>query len=99
MVLFKQPVTVLVTLLALLVSLDGVVAQEDEAVVRSGSRPDAPTYGVHGPHAVGSRDLVINSETPLDITVWYPALNDDNLEEAMVERSNKESDSGTDGYD
>lgn len=80
----KRLVKVLVTLLALLVSLDGVMAQGGEAVVRTGLRPDAPAYGVRGIHPVGTRDLVIDGEAPLDISVWYPALNDDNLEEAIT---------------
>jgi predicted dienelactone hydrolase len=84
MVLSKRSAIVLVTLLALLMSLAGVMAQEGEAVVGTGLRPDAPTYGVRGPHPVGTRDLVIDGEAPLDISVWYPALNDDNLEEAIT---------------
>jgi predicted dienelactone hydrolase len=38
-------------------------------------RPDAPSYAVRGPYAVGTREFVI--ETPqraIPVTVWYPAL-------------------------
>lgn len=39
-------------------------------------RPDAPTYGLRGPYAVGTREFVIEpeSERPLPTTVWYPAV-------------------------
>ncbi len=39
------------------------------------SRPEAPTYGVRGPYPVGIRDFVIEGESPLEITIWYPAKN------------------------
>ena len=35
-----------------------------------------------GPHPVGARDFVIDdAERPLDVTVWYPALNPDGVPE------------------
>ena len=41
-----------------------------------GLRPDAPTYAVHGPYAVGTRDFVVKiGERTTPITVWYPAVN------------------------
>ena len=42
-----------------------------------GVRPDAPTYAVHGPFAVGYKPLVIGAGTkhPLEGSLWYPALN------------------------
>ena len=42
-----------------------------------GLRPDAPTYAVHGPFAVGYKSLVIGegTEHPLEGSLWYPALN------------------------
>src|SRR5262245_14040588 len=43
----------------------------------AGLRPDAPPYAVHGPFAVGYKALVSGegSDDPLDISIWYPALN------------------------
>ena len=42
-------------------------------------RPDAPTYGVRGPYAVGVRDFVIEGtkeySRAITVSVWYPALN------------------------
>jgi len=59
-------------------------AQEGPAPV--GLRPDAPPYALHGPYWVGARDFVIDpdSERPLTLTVWYPALNPDGLPEETV---------------
>ena len=43
----------------------------------AGLRPDAPPYAVHGPFGVGYRQAVSGegTESPLDISIWYPALN------------------------
>ena len=49
------------------------------AAGRSDLHPDAPPYGVRGPHLVGARDLVIDGEAPLEISMWYPALNGEDL--------------------
>jgi predicted dienelactone hydrolase len=81
---WKRLVLVIVLLLALSAVSVGVMAQEGETVVRTGLRPDAPPYAVRGIHPVGTRDLVIDGESPMEITVWYPALNDDNLQEAIT---------------
>jgi predicted dienelactone hydrolase len=80
----KQWVLAVVMLLLMSVASVGVMAQEDEPVARTGLRPDAPAYGVRGEYPVGARDLVIEGETPLEITVWYPALNANRLEEAIL---------------
>jgi len=38
--------------------------------------PDTPAFAARGPHPVGVRDFIIeDAERPLDVTVWYPALN------------------------
>lgn len=80
----KQLVLAIVMLLILAAVSVGVRAQEAETVVHSGLRPDAPPYGTRGAYAIGTRDLVIEGETSLDITVWYPALNPNNLAETIT---------------
>lgn len=45
---------------------------------------DIPSYAVRGPHAVGTSDFMIHGDMPLDITIWYPALNTDGAEEAIA---------------
>jgi len=49
-------------------------------------RPDAPTYGVLGPYAVGTREYVIEpeSERPLPATIWYPAVKSPGVEESVI---------------
>ena len=50
-----------------------------------GLRPDAPPYGVRGTYPVGARDFSIDAgDQTVDITVWYPALNPDNVQEEMT---------------
>ncbi len=76
-------ILVIVALLALSVLPAMAMAQSEDTGADTGStgiRPDAPQYGVRGEYVVGTRDLVIEGENPLDIRVWYPALNEDNAE-------------------
>jgi predicted dienelactone hydrolase len=52
-----------------------------------GLRPDAPTYALHGPFWVGTREFVIpdkDGKRPLPLTVWYPALNPQGSPEEVV---------------
>jgi predicted dienelactone hydrolase len=44
------------------------------------SRPETLQYSGRGPYAVGIRNRVIESESPLEITIWYPALEADGYE-------------------
>lgn len=48
-----------------------------------GFRPDAPAYALRGPYAVGVRSFslegVQDTELPLNVIVWYPALNPDGM--------------------
>ena len=46
----------------------------------SAQRPDAPFFAERGPYIVGTQDFVIDdAERPLDVAIWYPALNPDDL--------------------
>ena len=48
-----------------------------------GLRPDAPSYAIQGPYAVGVQDFEIeaadDTERPLTVTVWYPAVSSQGL--------------------
>lgn len=81
----KMFTTLLVAALVVLAlaSATSVTAQEGPPQV--GIRPVAPPYALHGPYWVGVRDFVIGegTERPLEVSVWYPALNPDGLEEAV----------------
>lgn len=70
--------SILLLVTSLLFSIT-VLAQE---VTTEGLRPDAPQYALRGEYIVGTQDFVIDGE--LDITMWYPALNPDNLEASTV---------------
>jgi predicted dienelactone hydrolase len=52
-------------------------AQEGPKPEAVGLRPDAPPYALHGPYWVGTREFVVepDSDRPLPLTAWYPALN------------------------
>lgn len=45
---------------------------------------DTSTYATRGQHAVGTQKRVIDGDAPLDLTIWYPALNEDGAEEAIL---------------
>jgi CubicO group peptidase (beta-lactamase class C family)/predicted dienelactone hydrolase len=53
-----------------------------------GLRADAPPYAVHGPYAVGVGNFKIEATTeterPLTVTVWYPALNPQGVPESLT---------------
>lgn len=53
-----------------------------------GLRPDAPPHAVHGPYAVGVRDFALKPTQaytrPLTISIWYPALNPQGKQEAVI---------------
>ncbi len=85
--MFKQAlIFFLLVVFAFLLVSPPIIAQADDPQPPKGLRPDAPTYAVHGPYAVGTRDFVIepDSDRPLNITVWYPALNPDSAPEAYT---------------
>ena len=55
--------------------------------ITTAQRPDAPPFAERGAYAVGTRELRLEDESrPLKITIWYPAHNPDELEEAMTYR-------------
>lgn len=60
----------------------GARPQKCADTVCSDERPAAPPYGVPGAYPVGSRDLETVNDPPLALKMWYPALPNDNVEEA-----------------
>lgn len=61
-----------------------IEADEESLPEQTGLRPDAPTYAIRGEYWVGARYFETDSETPIEITIWYPALNIDDLEEEIT---------------
>ncbi len=78
---------VVATIVTLLVVLPAPLqAQDPGKPAPIGLRPDAPPYALHGPYWVGSRDFVIGEDTerPLLVHAWYPALNPEGLAETVT---------------
>jgi predicted dienelactone hydrolase len=83
--MLKKRFLILLLIVVLLAPMSAL-AQDGEKE-RKGIRPDAPTYGVRGPHPVGVLEFVIeDEERPIPVTVWYPALNLDGAEEIVTYR-------------
>lgn len=77
--------SLVLVLIALLSSaVRPVMAQEGPE--RSGLRPDAPEYGIRGPHWVGYRPIVIGEGTDQQrhADLWYPALNPEGAAEDIA---------------
>ncbi|MEO8392858.1 MAG: alpha/beta fold hydrolase [Chloroflexota bacterium] len=79
----------LLVMICLLLSLVSPLAAQEATPEPTpetvGLRPDAPTYASHGPYWVGTRVFVIEDPiNPIDVRVWYPALNPDNAVEVIT---------------
>lgn len=62
----------------------GVQPQKCAYTICTAHRSDAPPYSVPGAYAVGRRDLVTEDESPLAMTMWYPALPKDSGERGIT---------------
>lgn len=62
----------------------GARARQEKEATYTGPFPEAPPYSARGAYLVGTRELAIGGERPLEIEVWYPALNSDNREESIT---------------
>jgi len=48
-------------------------------------RPDAPEFAQRGPYTVGTQDYILEDDArPLNLAVWYPAINPDEQPEEAV---------------
>ncbi|MEQ8674413.1 MAG: alpha/beta fold hydrolase [Aggregatilineales bacterium] len=55
------------------------------ATISIAQRPDAPDYALRGDYVVGTQNLTIEDPNrPLEVTIWYPAINTDDLPEETV---------------
>lgn len=79
----KKTISTTLILVALFVLFMGARAKRADAVRDTGLQSDMPSYAERGSYSVGTRDLAIEGNTPLEITLWYPALNGDNTEDAI----------------
>ena len=83
---FSRSVLSLVLVVVFTLALLPSAGAQDNAPPAVGLRPDAPPYAVHGPYWVGTREFVVEPESdrPLPVTVWYPALNPDGSEDYAI---------------
>lgn len=69
-------------------TIAAVPAEKPAAAQPGGLRFDAPEYAIDGPYAVGVRHFHIqaakDNERPLNLTVWYPALNPNGIDAAIT---------------
>ena len=80
----KKTVSTTLILVVLFVLFMGARAKRADAVQDTGMQSDTPAYAARGSYSVGTSDLAIEGNTPLEVTIWYPALNRDNTEEAIT---------------
>ena len=80
----NKTISATLILVALFVLFVGARAKQGRAVKDTGLQSDAPLYAARGPHPVGSRNLTIEREKPIEIAMWYPALNRGGLDEAIT---------------
>lgn len=72
---FKSTSTLIIALVFFTALNLNIQAQSDET----------PTYGLRGVHSVGVVDFTIEQESySLNATMWYPALNSDEMEESYT---------------
>ena len=74
----RKSILIIIFSLILLGSLTSIFLRRDEPIPPSGLLPEEIPYSARGPHAVGMREYKIESETPLEIVMWYPASVDRN---------------------
>ena len=80
----KKTVSTTLILVVLFVLFMGARAKRADAVQDTGMQSEMPAYAARGLYSVGTSDLSIEGNTPLEVTLWYPALNRDNTEEAIT---------------
>ncbi len=75
----------------LLLSLVAPLTAQEATPEAVGLHYNAPTYAVHGPYWVGTRDyLVPEGDGQFGVGVWYPALNPEGKSEAITYYVSKE---------
>ena len=76
----KRTVLIVAGFLLLLLTLcAGVMLPVRIGAGRGAAFSDVPPYAARGPHPVGMRGLEMAGDAPLEMTMWYPASNDENL--------------------
>lgn len=79
----KKSVSTVVILAVIFVLFLGARNRQNETAKYTHSASDGLPYAERGTFPVGLRDLTTGGEKPLEIRVWYPALEENHLEETM----------------
>lgn len=59
-------------------------AQTSAGAAASKLQSDAPQYSERGSFAVGTQEIVIDGDSPINVTIWYPALNESSAEATIA---------------
>lgn len=79
----KKSMNAVLVLVVLLVLFMGARAKQDREVTPVQLQVEGTTYSGRGSYRVELRDLVTEGDSPLEMTVWYPALNERNIEDGI----------------
>lgn len=77
MSILKKMLVIFIALLVAATLYAGAMVPADSARGREGSTAGSGTYAAPGPHLVGTRNLTMDDEPHLELTVWYPAMRGD----------------------
>ena len=80
----NKTISISLILVVLFVLFMGAREKRADAVRNTGMQLNALPYAVRGPHSIGTRDLAIDADIALEITLWYPASNGDGREESIT---------------
>jgi predicted dienelactone hydrolase len=80
----NKTISISLILVVFFVLFMGLRAKRANAVEDTPLQSETLFYATRGSYPVGTRDLAIEADTSLEITLWYPTSNGDNLEEAIT---------------
>ena len=79
----KKTVSSVVILAVLFVLFMGARARQENAVTDTHPQVEGAIYSERGSYRVGTGELMIEGEWPLEISLWYPAVNGEDVEEVI----------------
>jgi predicted dienelactone hydrolase len=82
----KKTASSVVILTVLFVLFIGARGKQNRAISSTSLVPEALQYAARGPYLVGLRELVIDGDTPVELSIWYPGWGVDELEEEIMYR-------------
>ena len=86
MVIRKKLNITIILLVPLFILFLGAMSKQREEKESPAVQSVKAQYAEHGPYQVGIQNFKTESERVLEITVWYPALDDDYLDQEITYR-------------